>query len=114
MSVCLAEADGCGGTPYSDSDPGARPMIEPLAAATLLVLLTGYQGVAQTIYPIDRAAILAGSRFDFKVEFPDRIDPSKLKVTVNGEDYRRRLRRARHVRRARRRQGAVGADRFAA
>ena len=62
-------------------------MIKPLAAATLIVLLTGYQGVAQTIYPIDRAAILAGSRFDFKVEFPDRIDPSKLKVTVNGEDY---------------------------
>ena len=26
-------------------------------------------------------------RFDFKVEFPDRIDPAKLKVTVNGEDY---------------------------
>ena len=62
-------------------------MIKPLAAATLIVLLTGYQGVAQTIYPIDRAAILAGSRFDFKVEFPDRIDPSKLKVTVNGEDH---------------------------
>jgi len=53
-------------------------MIKPLAAATLIVLLTGYQGVAQTIYPIDRAAILAGSRFDFKVEFPDRVDPSKL------------------------------------
>ena len=62
-------------------------MIKPLAAATLIVLLTGYHGVAQTIYPIDRAAILAGSRFDFKVEFPDRIDPSKLKVTVNGEDH---------------------------
>ena len=52
-----------------------------------LVLLTGYQGVAQTIYPIDRAEILAGARFDFKVEFPDRVDPAKLKVTVNGEDY---------------------------
>ena len=62
-------------------------MIKPLAAATLIVLLSGYQGVAQTIYPIDRAAILAGSRFDFKVEFPDRIDSSKLKVTVNGEDH---------------------------
>jgi alkaline phosphatase len=62
-------------------------MIKPLAAAALIVLLTGYQAVAQTIYPIDRAAILAGSRFDFKVEFPDRVDPSKLKVTVNGEDH---------------------------
>ena len=57
-------------------------MIKPLTAAALIVLLTGYQAVAQTIYPIDRAAILAGSRFDFKVEFPDRVDPSKLKVTV--------------------------------
>ena len=62
-------------------------MIKPLTAAALIVLLTGYQAVAQTIYPIDRAAILAGSRFDFKVEFPDRVDPSKLKVTVNGEDH---------------------------
>ena len=62
-------------------------MIKPLAAATLIVLLTGYQGVAQTIYPIDRAEILAGARFDFKVEFPDRVDPAKLKVTVNGEDH---------------------------
>jgi alkaline phosphatase len=61
-------------------------MIKSLAAAALLVLLSGHQGVAQTIYPIDRAAILAGSRFDFKVEFPDRIDPSKLKVNVNGAD----------------------------
>lgn len=61
-------------------------MKQPFAAAALVVLLSGYQAVAQTIYPIDRAAILAGARFDFKVEFPDRIDPSKLKVTVNGAD----------------------------
>lgn len=62
-------------------------MIKPFAAATFLVLLAGHPAVAQTIYPIDRAAILAGARFDFKVEFPDRIDPAKLKVTVNGEDH---------------------------
>jgi alkaline phosphatase len=61
-------------------------MIKSFAAAALVVLLSGYQASAQTIYPIDRAAILAGARFDFKVEFPDRIDPSKLKVTVNGAD----------------------------
>ncbi|XIA65594.1 alkaline phosphatase [Bradyrhizobium sp. TZ2] len=60
-------------------------MIKPFAAA-LIVLLSGSQVVAQTIYPIDRAAILAGARFDFKVEFPDRVDPAKLKVTVNGEN----------------------------
>ena len=62
-------------------------MIKPFATATFFVLLTGYQAVAQAIYPIDRAAILAGARFDFKVEFPDRIDPAKLKITVNGEDH---------------------------
>ncbi|WP_108520764.1 alkaline phosphatase [Bradyrhizobium algeriense] len=62
-------------------------MIKPFVAAALIVLLSGYQAAAQTIYPIDRAAILAGARFDFKVEFPDRIDPAKLKITVNGEDH---------------------------
>ena len=62
-------------------------MIKPLVATALAVLLSGSQSVAQTVYPIDRATILAGARFDFKVEFPDRVDASKLKVTVNGEDY---------------------------
>jgi alkaline phosphatase len=62
-------------------------MIKPIAAATLIALLSACPTVAQTIYPIDRAAILAGARFDFKIEFSDRVDPSKLKVTVNGEDY---------------------------
>ncbi|WLB89385.1 MULTISPECIES: hypothetical protein [Bradyrhizobium] len=42
---------------------------------------------AQTIYPIDRAEILAGAKFDFKVELPGPVDPAKLKVTVNGADY---------------------------
>ena len=28
---------------------------------------------AQTVYPIDRAEFLAGSRFDFKVEFPGLV-----------------------------------------
>ncbi len=42
---------------------------------------------AQTIYPIDRADILVGAKFDFKVEFPGLVDPAKLKVTVNGADH---------------------------
>ena len=62
-------------------------MTKPFAAAVLIFLLSGCHAVAQTIYPIDRATILAGARFDFKVEFPDRVDPAKFKVTVNGEDY---------------------------
>ena len=43
--------------------------------------------LAQTIYPIDRAQILAGSRFDLKVEFPTLVDASKLSVMVNGVDH---------------------------
>ncbi|WP_187399285.1 alkaline phosphatase [Bradyrhizobium paxllaeri] len=62
-------------------------MIKPIAATAITVLLSASPASAQTIYPIDRAEILAGARFDFKVEFPDRVDPAKLKVTVNGTDY---------------------------
>ena len=62
-------------------------MIKLVAVITLAVLLSASPVVAQTVYPIDRAEILAGAQFDFKVEFPDRVDPAKLKVTVNGEDY---------------------------
>lgn len=42
---------------------------------------------AQTIYPIDRAEILAGAKFDFKIEFPGLTDAAKIKVTVNGADH---------------------------
>ena len=37
---------------------------------------------AQVIYPLDRAEILSGSRFDLKVEFPDTNDTAS--VTING------------------------------
>ena len=42
---------------------------------------------AQTIYPLDRADILAAARFDFKVEFPGLQKPDATAVTVNGEPY---------------------------
>src|SRR5262249_18705654 len=41
---------------------------------------------AQTIYPIARAEILAGARFDFKVEFPGSAATGDLMVTMNGRD----------------------------
>ena len=41
---------------------------------------------AQTIFPLNRAEILTGSRFDFKVEFPSLVDPAQVKVTINGAD----------------------------
>src|SRR5262249_56883652 len=49
---------------------------------------------AQTIYPIDRAAILAGAHFDFKVECPVIEKEADLKITINGEDYSRPLGKA--------------------
>lgn len=58
-----------------------------LIAALAALWLSGSAAFAQTIYPIDRAEILAGAKFDFKVEFPDRVDAAAVKVTVDGEDY---------------------------
>jgi len=62
-----------------------------LAAATTLaaVALLAPLSQAQTIYPIDRADILIGSRFDFRVEFASRADAAKVAVTVNGEDHQK-------------------------
>lgn len=46
---------------------------------------------AQTIFPLTRADILAGSKFDFKVEFDSVLDPAQVKVTINGQDYSKAL-----------------------
>jgi len=57
-----------------------------LAAGLLLLCLAG-PAFAAAIYPIDRARILAGSRFDVKIEF-DRVVPEEsVRVTVNGVDH---------------------------
>jgi alkaline phosphatase len=59
-----------------------------LAAAAGLAISTAFSaGHAQTVYPIDRADILVGARFDLKVEFPGLVDPAKISVTLNGEDH---------------------------
>jgi alkaline phosphatase len=42
---------------------------------------------AQTIYPVDQARILAGARFDFKVELPERVAQGDIRITVNGAEY---------------------------
>lgn len=60
-----------------------RTLIAALAATTFIT------GVAQanTIMPLDRATILTGSPFDFKVEL-DKVHPeSEIVVTVNGKPY---------------------------
>ncbi|MFB9953081.1 alkaline phosphatase [Rhizobium puerariae] len=55
-----------------------------------LVVSTALSGAAQaaTVYPLDRATILAGSPFDFKVEFSSVVKPEDVKITVNGQDYK--------------------------
>lgn len=60
------------------------------AATVAIVTFTGlgFHSAAQAgaIYPIDRAAILAGSKFDFKVEFDEMVEAKNVKVTLNGMD----------------------------
>ncbi|MGE0564135.1 MAG: alkaline phosphatase [Pseudolabrys sp.] len=56
-------------------------------AATLAFAGYALPAYTQTIYPIDRADILAGSRFDFKVEFPDLRGTDSAAVAINGEDH---------------------------
>ncbi len=55
-----------------------------------LVVSTALAGAAQaaTVYPLDRATILSGSPFDFKVEFNSVVKPEDVKITVNGQDYK--------------------------
>jgi alkaline phosphatase len=54
-------------------------------AVVCLLLAGAAHGGA--IYPIDRASILAGSKFDFKVEFDAASSVAEVKITVNGADY---------------------------
>ena len=60
-------------------------MLRFSAALAAAVLLPG-SSLAQTIYPLDRAEILAGSRFDLKVEFPGAPRAGDVAVTINGRD----------------------------
>ena len=60
-----------------------RKLLLALASATMLASAAN----AATVYPLDRATILAGSPFDFKVEFDAVVKPEDVKVTVNGEAY---------------------------
>src|SRR5262245_59553258 len=61
----------------------------PLAIALLALASAAKAGA---IYPIDRAAILAGSRFDFKVEFDAASSASDARISINGVDYAQALR----------------------
>ena len=60
-----------------------------LMAVALMTLLPALPVSAQTIFPINHADILAGSHFDFKVEFPGVVDPTSVSVKVNGQGHAR-------------------------
>ncbi|CAH2600540.1 Alkaline phosphatase [Rhodovastum atsumiense] len=57
-----------------------------LASAALLACAVAPAVHAQTIYPLNRAEILSGAKFDFKVEFPGAPAQNEVKVTINGRD----------------------------
>ena len=49
---------------------------------------------ATTIYPIDRAEIMAGARFDLKVEFDSKLSAGAVRLTINGQDAAKVIGRA--------------------
>ncbi len=53
-------------------------------AALFMGLVMLLPASAQTIYPLDRAEILAGARFDLKVEFPGAATADAVSVSING------------------------------
>ncbi len=64
------------------------------AGVCLTLVLAATAATAQTIYPVDRATILAGSKFDLKVEFAGVQPRGNLKITINGQDHSALLGRA--------------------
>ena len=58
-------------------------MTRPLAGLLWILCVAG-PARAGAIYPIDQAAMLAGSRFDLKVEFDQVVPPDQIRITVGG------------------------------
>jgi len=69
----------------------------PILRAVLASSVLATAALGQTIYPLDRAQILAGARFDLKVEFAGEPAAADIKVTINGEDAAKLLGRAPYV-----------------
>jgi alkaline phosphatase len=61
-----------------------RLTVVGLLVAVALAILPPTLASAQAIYPVHRAEILAGARFDFKVEFPKVPTEADVTVTING------------------------------
>lgn len=60
-------------------------MIARMALSVLLLAACLGEASAQAIYPIDRAEILSGALFDFKVEVAAGAEAT-TKITINGQD----------------------------
>ena len=61
------------------------------AAALILCALGTGSLVALDVYPIDRAEILAGAKFDFKVELKGVQDQASVTLTINGQPAEKAL-----------------------
>ena len=57
-----------------------------ICLGTALLLIAAGAAKAQTIYPLNRAEILSGARFDLKVEFPGAPPAAAIRVSINGAD----------------------------
>ena len=62
-----------------------------LFPSAIVLILAASAAQAQTIYPLDRADILVGARFDFKVEFGEIVKSADVAITINGRDYARQF-----------------------
>ena len=60
--------------------------VRSLLLGLALAALAGAPATAQSIYPLNRAEILLGSKFDFKVELEGNVAAAAIKVTINGRD----------------------------
>lgn len=58
--------------------------MKKMILAALAVVLSIASVGALNVYPIDKAQILAGAQFDFKVELDGVVDSSAVTVTING------------------------------
>lgn len=56
-----------------------------LCLSAILLSSLAIPAGAATIYPLDRATIMAGSPFDLKVEFDAQVAPRDVSVTIDGQ-----------------------------
>ncbi len=63
------------------------PAIPICRIAGCLLLFSASVAQAAAIYPIDRAQMLEGARFDFRVDFDGIVAPDAYALTVNGQPY---------------------------